>query len=192
MPKASKALKTWCATSALIFPAVGTFYLARDLPFVDTGILAAQFTIFGHPVTFGLLIATILTVTALCLVYALVRRTGRNPSRLRRQGDTVRRRQTMINGAADHGSDGILVIDETGFILDTNPAAKQMLGAGAQDYGRQTLVDRHIGSLRPDATALMSDSPEERNALSRLARVLAAGDPPAAGVRRGFYLDIQA
>ena len=192
MPKAPNVPKTWYVASALFLPAVGAFYLAGALPFVDTGILAAQFTIFGRPATFGLLIATILTVTALCLVYALVRRTGRDPSRLRRQGDTVRRRQTMTNGAADHGSDGILLIDETGFILDTNPAVKQTLGAGAQDYGRQTLVDRHIGSLIPDATAFMSDSPEERNALSRLARVLAAGDPPAAGVRRGFYLDIQA
>ena len=191
MPKAPKALKTWYATSALFFPAVGTFYLAGNLPLVDTGILAAQFTIFGRPATFGLLIATILTVTALCLAYALVRRTGRNPSRLRRQGDTVRCRQTMINGAADHSSDGILVIDETGFILDTNPTAERMLGAGAQDYGRQT-VDRPIGSLIPDTTVLVSDSPEERNALSRLTRVLAAGDPPAAGVRRGFYLDIEA
>ena len=36
-----------------------------------------------------------------------------------------------------------------------------------------------------------SESPEERNALSRLARVLAAGDPPAADVPRGFYLNIQ-
>ena len=156
------ALKTWYATSALFFPAVGTFYLARDLPFVDTGILAAQFTIFGRPATFGLLIATILTVTAFCLAYALVRRTGRNPSRVRRQGNTVRHRQTMTNGAADHGSDGILLIDETGFILDTDPAAKQMLGAAARDC-----------SLIPDATACTSDA-------------------PAAGVRRGFYLDIQA
>ncbi len=36
-----------------------------------------------------------------------------------------------------------------------------------------------------------SDSPEERNALSRLARVLDAGDAPAADVPRGFYLNIQ-
>ena len=156
MPKAPKALKTWYAASALFFPAVGTFYLAGNLPFVNTGILAAQFTNFGRPATFGLLIATLLTVTALYLAYAL-----------------IRRRQTTMNGAADHGSDGILVIDETGFVLDTNPAAKKMLGAGARAHGKQTLVDRRIGSLIPDATAHMSDA-------------------PAAGVRRGFYLDIQA
>lgn len=35
------------------------------------------------------------------------------------------------------------------------------------------------------------DSPEEGNGLSRLARVLAAGDPPPADVPRGFYLNIQ-
>ncbi len=190
MPKEPKAPKTWHATSALFFLAVGAFYLAGDLPSVDTGILAAQFTFFGRPATFGPLIATILTSTAFCLVYTFVRRGGRTPSRPRRQDDTVRHRQSMINGAADHGSDGNLLIDETGVILDTNPAAKQMLGAGAEDDGGQTPVDRHIGSLIPDATALMSDSPEERTALSRLARVLAAGDPPAADVRRGFYLNI--
>ncbi len=36
-----------------------------------------------------------------------------------------------------------------------------------------------------------SDSPEERKALSRLARVLAAGEPPATDVPRGFYLNIR-
>ncbi len=41
------------------------------------------------------------------------------------------------------------------------------------------------------AVGRQSDSPEERNALPRLARVLAAGDPPAADVPRGFYLNIQ-
>ena len=172
MPKATKALKTGYVTSALFFPAVGAFYLARNLPFVDTAILAEQFTIFGRPATFGLLIATILTATALGLVFALVRRTGHNPSRPRRQGGTVHHRQTMINGAADRGSDGSLLIDETGFILDTDPAAKKMPGAGARDYGRQT-ADRPIGSLIADATALVPEA-------------------PAAGVRRGFYLDIQA
>ena len=70
------------------------------------------------------------------------------------------------------GPDGSLLIDETGFILDTNPAAKKMPGAGARDYGRQT-ADRPIGSLIADATALVPEA-------------------PAAGVRRGFYLDIQA
>ncbi len=41
------------------------------------------------------------------------------------------------------------------------------------------------------AAGRRSDSLEERDALSRLARVLDAGDPPAADVRRGFYLNIQ-
>ena len=41
------------------------------------------------------------------------------------------------------------------------------------------------------AAGRQSDSPDERNALSRLARVLAAGDPPPADVPRGFYLNIQ-
>ncbi len=41
------------------------------------------------------------------------------------------------------------------------------------------------------AVGRQSESPEERNALSRLARVLAAGDPPPADVPRGFYLNIQ-
>ncbi len=41
------------------------------------------------------------------------------------------------------------------------------------------------------AVGRRSDSPEERNALSRLARVLDAGDAPAADVPRGFYLNIQ-
>ncbi|MCZ6466665.1 MAG: EAL domain-containing protein [Alphaproteobacteria bacterium] len=156
MPKGPKAPKTWYATSALFFLAVGAFYLAGALPFVDTGILAAQFTFFGRPATFGPLIATIVTAAALCLVYTLVRRAGRNPSRLRRQDDTVRHRQTMMNGAVDNSSDGILLLDEIGVILDANPAARQMLGAGAQDDGAQTLVGRHIGSLIPDATALMA------------------------------------
>ena len=156
MPKGPKAPKTWYATSALFSVAVGTFYLAGALPFVDTRILATQFTIFGHPATFGPLIATILTATALCLVYTLVRRTGRNPSRLRRQDDAVRHRQTMMNGAVDRSSDGILLLDESGVIVDANPAAKQMLGAGARDDGAQTPVGRHIGSLIPDATALMA------------------------------------
>ncbi len=156
MPKGPKAPKTWYATSALFSLAVGTFYLAGALPFIDAGILAAQFTIFGRPATFGPLIATIVTATALCLVYALVRRTGRNPSRLRRQDDAVRHRQTMMNGAVDRSSDGILLLDESGVIVDANPAAKQMLGAGARDDGAQTLVGRHIGSLIPDATALMA------------------------------------
>ncbi len=84
--------------------------------------------------------------------------------------------KTWYATSAGHGSDGFLLIDETGII---------------QDDGGQTPVGRHIGSLVPDATALMSDSPEERDALSRLARVLAAGDPPAADVPRGFYLNIQ-
>ena len=156
MPKGPKAPKTWYSASALFFLAVGAFYLAGALPFVDSGILAAQFTFFGRPATVGPLIATVLTATALCLVYTLVRRAGRNPPRLRRQEDTVRRRQTMMNGAVDHSSDGILLIDETGVILDANSAAKQMLGAGARGDGAQTLVGRHIGSLIPDATALMA------------------------------------
>ena len=156
MAKGPKAPKTWYGTSVLFFLTVGAFYLAGALPFVDTGILAAQFTFFGRPATFGPLIATVVTATALCLVYALVRRGGRNPSRLRRQDDTVRHRQTMMNGAVDHSSDGILLLDEIGVILDANPAARQMLGAGAQDDGAQTLVGRHIGSLIPDATALMA------------------------------------
>lgn len=156
MPKGPKAPKTWYATSALFFLAVGVFYLAGALPFIDTGILAAQFTFFGRPATFDPLIATILTATALCLVYTLVRRVGRNPSRLRRRGDTVHHRQTMTNGAVDHSSDGILLLDEIGIILDANPAARQMLGAGARDDGAQTLVGRPIGSLIPDATALMA------------------------------------
>ncbi len=156
MPKGPKAPKTWYSASALFFLAVGAFYLAGALPFVDSGILAAQFTFFGRPATVGPLIATVLTATALCLVYTLVRRAGRNPPRLRRQEDTVRRRQSMMNGAVDHSSDGILLIDETGVILDANSAAKQMLGAGARGDGAQTLVGRHIGSLIPDATALMA------------------------------------
>jgi len=156
MSKEPKPPKTWYATSALFSVAVGTFYLAGALPFVDTGILAAQFTIFGRPATFGPLIATILTATALCLVYTLVRRTGQNPSRLRRQDDTVRHRQTMMNGAVDRSSDGILLLNESGVILDANPAAKQMLGAGARDDGAQTPVGRQIGSLIPDANALMA------------------------------------
>ncbi len=156
MPKGPKAPKTWYATSALFCLAVGAFYLAGALPFVDTGILATQFTFFGRPATFGPLIATIVTATALYLVYTLVRRAGRNPSHLRRQDDTVRHRQTMMNGAVDHSSDGILLLDEIGVILDANPAARQMLGADAQDDGAQTLVGRHIGSLIPDATALMA------------------------------------
>ncbi len=36
-----------------------------------------------------------------------------------------------------------------------------------------------------------SDSPEERKALSRLARVLAESEPPATDVPRGFYLNIR-
>ena len=156
MSKGPKTPNTWYATAALFSLAVGAFYLAGALPFVDTGILAAQFTFFGHPATFGPLIAIILTATALCLVYTLVRRTGRNPSRLRRQDDTVRHRQTMMNGAVDHSSDGILLLDGNGVILDANPTAKQMLGAGAQDDGAQTPVGRHIGSLIPDAAALMT------------------------------------
>ena len=156
MSKGPKPPKTWYATSALFSVAVGTFYLAGALPFVDTRILATQFTIFGHPATFGPLIATILTATALCLVYTLVRRTGRNPSRLRRQDDAVRHRQTMMNGAVDRSSDGILLLDESGVIVDANPAAKQMLGAGARDDGAQTPVGRHIGSLIPDSIALMA------------------------------------
>ncbi|MCZ6467989.1 MAG: hypothetical protein O6829_12030, partial [Alphaproteobacteria bacterium] len=124
MPKGPKAPKTWYATSALFSLAVGAFYLAGALPFIDAGILAAQFTIFGRPATFGPLIATMVTATAVCLVYALLRRTGRDPSRLRRQGDTVRHRQTMMNGAVDNSSDGILLLDELGVIVDANPAAK--------------------------------------------------------------------
>ncbi len=76
MSKGPKTPNTWYVTSALFFLAVGAFYLAGALPFVDTGILAAQFTFFGRPATFGPLIATILTATALCLVYTLVRRAG--------------------------------------------------------------------------------------------------------------------
>ena len=156
MSKGPKTPNTWYATSALFSLAVGTFYLAGALPFIDAGILAAQFTIFGRPATFGPLIATILTATALCLVYTLVRRTGRNPSRLRRQDDAVRHRQTMMNGAVDRSSDGILLLDESGVIVDANPAAKQMLGTGARDDGAQTPVGRHIGSLIPDSIALMA------------------------------------
>lgn len=170
MPRGPKAPKTWYATSALLFLAAGAFYLAGALPFVDIGILAAQFTVFGRPATFGPLIATILTATALCLVYALFHRAGRKPSPLRRQGDTVGHRQTMRNGAVDNSSDGILLLDEIGVILDANPAAKQMLGASAEDDGAQTLVGRHIGSLIPDATALMA-RPD-------------SGAAPAPGIRR--------
>ncbi len=83
--------------------------------------------------------------------------------------------KTWYATSAGHGSDGFLLIDETGVILDTNPAAKPMLGAGAHD----------------DGAALMSESAEERDALSRLGGVLAAGGPPAADVRRGYYLNIQ-
>ncbi len=156
MSKGPKTPNTWYATAALFSLAVGAFYLVGALPFVDTGILAAQFTFFGHPATFGPLIATILTATALCLVYTLVRRAGQNPSRRRRQHDIVRHRQTMMNGAVDHSSDGILLFDGTGVILDANPTAQQMLGADAPDDGAQTLVGRHIGSLIPDAAALMT------------------------------------
>ena len=41
------------------------------------------------------------------------------------------------------------------------------------------------------AAGRQSDSPGERNALSRLPRVVDAGDPPPADVPRGFYLNIQ-
>ncbi len=41
------------------------------------------------------------------------------------------------------------------------------------------------------APGRQSDSPDERAALSRLARVVAAGDPPATDVPRGYYLNIQ-
>ncbi len=41
------------------------------------------------------------------------------------------------------------------------------------------------------AAGRQSDSPEERTALSKLVRVLAAGDPPTADVPRGYYLNIQ-
>ena len=119
MPKGPKAPKTWYTTSALFFLAVGAFYLAGALPFVDTGILAAQFTFFGRPATLGPLIATILTATALFLVYALVRRVGRSPSRLRRRDDTVHHRQTMMNGAVDHSSDGILFTTDREYRVGT-------------------------------------------------------------------------
>ncbi len=41
------------------------------------------------------------------------------------------------------------------------------------------------------AAGRRSDSPDGRNALSRLAQILAAGDPPPADVPRGFYLNIR-
>ena len=41
------------------------------------------------------------------------------------------------------------------------------------------------------AAGRQSDSPEQPNALSKLARVLAPDDPPAANVPRGFNLNIE-
>ena len=42
------------------------------------------------------------------------------------------------------------------------------------------------------AASRQSDAPAEPNAVSKLARVLAADDPPAADAPRGFNLNIQA
>ena len=42
------------------------------------------------------------------------------------------------------------------------------------------------------AAVRQSDSPVESNAVSKLARVLAADNPPAADTPRGFNLNIQA
>ena len=155
MPKGRKAPKTRFATSALIVLAVGAFYLAGALPFVDTGLLEAEFTYFGRQATFGPLFGVILMATALCVVYALVRRAEWKPARRRRRGDKVRHQDTMMNGAVDNSFDGILLLDEIGVIVDANPAARQMFGEGAKDDGAQALVGRHIGSFILDATALV-------------------------------------
>ena len=58
---------------------------------------------------------------------------------------------------------------------------------GDRPAGYDTARDVRAGA----AAGRRSDSPEERNALSRLARVVAAGDPPATYVPRGFYLNIR-
>ena len=66
----------------------------------------------------------------------------------------------------------------------TNPPVA--LG-GDRPAGSDTARDVKVRA----AAGRQSESPEGRTALSRLARVLAAGDPPPADVPRGFYLNIQ-
>ncbi len=66
----------------------------------------------------------------------------------------------------------------------TNPPVA--LG-GDRPAGHDTTRDVRVRA----AAGRRSDSPEEGNAVSRLARVVAAGDPPATDVPRGFYLNIQ-
>ena len=66
----------------------------------------------------------------------------------------------------------------------TNPPVA--LG-GDRPAGYDTARDVRVRT----AAGRRSDSPEERNALSRLARVVAAGDRPATDVPRGFYLNIR-
>ncbi len=66
----------------------------------------------------------------------------------------------------------------------TNPPVA--LG-GDRPAGYDTARDVRVRT----AVGRRSDSPEERNALPQLARVVAAGDPPATDVPRGFYLNIQ-
>ncbi len=66
----------------------------------------------------------------------------------------------------------------------TNPLVTRLGdGGGGHHAAAEVKVRAPVGQK--------SDSPEERKALSRLARVLAAGEPPATDVPRGFYLNIR-
>ncbi len=168
MAKGRKAPKTRYATAALIFLAVAAFYLSGASRFVDTGLFGAHFTLFGRQAALGPVIAAVVLATALCLVSAII--TGWKPLRLRRQGAEVRHQETMMTGAVHNSFDGILLLDEIGVILDANPAARQMLGDGANGDDAQTLVGRHIDSLIPDATALISRDD--------------SGGPPVSDIRR--------
>ena len=109
--------------------------------------------------------SVILLATTLCFVSGIISQSNWMTLRIRRQGAEIRNKDAMMKGVVRTSFDGILILDETGVILDANPAAGKLFGENAE-----TLAGRPIGTLIHDANALI--------------RRPGAGAAPGAGARR--------
>ncbi|MCH7693069.1 MAG: EAL domain-containing protein [Proteobacteria bacterium] len=94
--------------------------------------------------------SAILLATTLCFVSGIISQSNWMTLRIRHQGAQIRDKDAMMKGVVRTSFDGILILDETGVILDANPAAGKLFGEDADK-----LAGRPIGTLIPDASGLI-------------------------------------
>ena len=104
----------------------------------------------AHQENFVLDTSAILLATALCFVSGIISQSDWMTLRIRHQGAQIRDKDAMMKGVVRTSFDGILILDETGVILDANPAAGKLFGEDADK-----LAGRPIETFIPDAGALI-------------------------------------